>query len=190
MLKKELARLLGVSESMVSRHAKQGMPTDSVERARRWRKRHLEPGRVKGQRYDPKAKAATTTKAAPAPDLGACISLLDHALQLGPVPHDAPVLTNTRTALRTMPNWRTAADSLAMPVRVWVRLIDALYRTSAVAKARAMEQAASMTAVQLADAMHEGNAPDWAAGVLLEVAWDLYEFDGRSLPDDDDEGDE
>lgn len=190
MLKKELAQLLGVSESMVSRHAKQGMPTDSVERAQRWRKRHLEPGRVKGQRYDPKAKAATTTKAAPAPDLGACISLLDHALQLGPVPHDAPVLTNTRTALRTMPNWRIATESLAMPVRVWVRLMDPVCNKDAESKVRAMDPAASMTAAQLADAMHKGDAPEWVAGGLLEAAWDLYELDGRSLPDDDDEGDE
>lgn len=188
MLKKDLAQLLGVSESMVSRHAKQGMPTDSVERAQRWRKRHLEPGRVKGQRYDPKSKAAT--KAVAMPDLGVCISLLDQALQLAPVPHDAPVLLNTRTALRTMPDRLAAADSLAMPVRVWVRLIDPVCNNDAVSKVRAMDPAASMTAAQLADAMHKGDAPPWAAYVLQEAAWDLYGFDGRSLPGDDHEGDE
>lgn len=53
MLQKELANLLGVSPAIVSRHAKQGMPTDTLERAQRWRKRHLEPGRVKGNRYTP-----------------------------------------------------------------------------------------------------------------------------------------
>jgi hypothetical protein len=37
---------------MVSRLAKRGMPTDSIERAERWRKRHLDPGRVKGVRAD------------------------------------------------------------------------------------------------------------------------------------------
>ncbi len=52
MLKKELAQALGISGSMVSRLAKRGMPTDSVARAERWRRRHLEPGRVKGQRLD------------------------------------------------------------------------------------------------------------------------------------------
>ncbi len=35
---------------MVSKLAKRGMPTDSLERALRWRRRNLEPGRVKGQR--------------------------------------------------------------------------------------------------------------------------------------------
>ena len=53
MQQKELANLLGVSPAMVSRHAKRGMPTDTLERAQRWRKRHLEPGRVKGARYTP-----------------------------------------------------------------------------------------------------------------------------------------
>lgn len=48
MTKKELAALLGISGAMVTRLAKRGMPTDSLERAQRWRKRHLEPSRVKG----------------------------------------------------------------------------------------------------------------------------------------------
>lgn len=52
MTKKELAALLGISGAMVTRHSKRGMPTDSLERALRWRKRHLEPGRVKGTRFD------------------------------------------------------------------------------------------------------------------------------------------
>ena len=64
MLKKELATLLGVSESMVSRHAKKGMPTDSLERAQRWRKRHLEPGRIKGSRFDPKQSTGPVAPAA------------------------------------------------------------------------------------------------------------------------------
>jgi transcriptional regulator with XRE-family HTH domain len=47
---KELARLLGISPQMVSKLRKRGMPTDSLERAQRWRRRNLEPGRVKGVR--------------------------------------------------------------------------------------------------------------------------------------------
>ena len=50
MLKKELADALGISAPMVSKLAKRGMPTDTVERAQRWRKRHLEPGRLKTNR--------------------------------------------------------------------------------------------------------------------------------------------
>lgn len=52
MQQKELAILLDISPSMVSRLAKMGMPTDDPERAKRWRKRRLEPGRVKGTRAD------------------------------------------------------------------------------------------------------------------------------------------
>lgn len=53
MTKKELAQLLGISGSMVTRLEKRGMPVDSLERAQRWRKRHLEPGRMKGTRFNP-----------------------------------------------------------------------------------------------------------------------------------------
>ena len=60
MQQKELATLLDISPTMVSRLAKRGMPTDTLERAERWRKRHLEPGRVKGSR-------AGTTKTTPRP---------------------------------------------------------------------------------------------------------------------------
>lgn len=54
MKKADLAQALGISASMVSRLSKRGMPTDCVERAQRWRKRHIETGRMKGVRYDPK----------------------------------------------------------------------------------------------------------------------------------------
>ena len=63
MQQKELATLLNISPAMVSRLAKRGMPTDTLERAERWRRRHLEPGRVKGARLDqpdgPKPTPAT-----------------------------------------------------------------------------------------------------------------------------------
>lgn len=65
MEKQELARLLGISPSMVSRLAKRGMPIDSVERAARWRRRHLEPGRVKGMRAG--THSSTHAEAPPAP---------------------------------------------------------------------------------------------------------------------------
>lgn len=57
MKKAELAQALGISASMVSRLAKRGMPVDCVDRAKRWRNRHIEPGRIKGVRFDPKAEA-------------------------------------------------------------------------------------------------------------------------------------
>jgi hypothetical protein len=57
MNQKELAALLDISPAMVSRLKKQGMPTDTLERAQRWRKRHLEPGRIKGSRFGPNRTA-------------------------------------------------------------------------------------------------------------------------------------
>lgn len=52
MMKKELAAALGISAAMVTKLARRGMPTDTPERAERWRRRHLEPGRIKGVRAD------------------------------------------------------------------------------------------------------------------------------------------
>jgi len=76
MQQKELASLLDISPAMVSRLAKRGMPTDTLERAERWRKRHLEPGRVKGSRFG--TVKATARKPA---------SLASHATPQGPA-HD------------------------------------------------------------------------------------------------------
>lgn len=63
MLQKDLATALDISPAMVSKLFKRGMPTDSVERAQRWRKRHLEPGRLKSN----KAKGDTQKSPAPTP---------------------------------------------------------------------------------------------------------------------------
>lgn len=81
MTKTELAQMLGISASMVSRLAKRGMPVDDVDKAKRWRKRHLEPGRVKGMRVDtivepvqPLAPAAPTK---PTPDLAGQLAVIE-----------------------------------------------------------------------------------------------------------------
>lgn len=58
MKQSDLATALGISQGMVSRHAKMGMPTDSVEAARRWRDRHLELARRKEYRGDMPPRAA------------------------------------------------------------------------------------------------------------------------------------
>lgn len=69
MQQNELANLLGVSSAMVSKLKKQGMPVDDLDRAKRWRKRHLEPGRIKGSRFDPTkpVRAMINKPAAPTP---------------------------------------------------------------------------------------------------------------------------
>ncbi len=88
MQQKELAHLLDISTAMVSRLVKRGMPTDTLERAERWRKRHLEPGRVKGSRFG-------TTKAAPRP----------------PTHQSAPAHCATVPAPPAVPNFETAGDA-------------------------------------------------------------------------------
>lgn len=67
MTQKELAEALGISQAAVSKLARRGMPTDSVERASRWRRRHLQTGRMKGMRAD---TIAPKPKATEAPDTG------------------------------------------------------------------------------------------------------------------------
>ena len=67
MLQKDLATALDISPAMVSKLFKRGMPTDTVERAQRWRKRHLQPGRLKSS----KAKSDHQKSPTPAPPSGA-----------------------------------------------------------------------------------------------------------------------
>lgn len=52
MNRKELALELGISGAMVTKLAKRGMPTEDLEKARRWRKRNLQTLRTKGVRID------------------------------------------------------------------------------------------------------------------------------------------
>ena len=93
MTQKELAQALGISAGMVSRLAKRGMPTDDLERAKRWRKRHLEPGRVKGVKRDPQtiqamqkqhktllAQAVAEAKRSAGPPLRDALPCFDEAL--------------------------------------------------------------------------------------------------------------
>lgn len=142
MLMKDLAEQLGISGSMVSRLAKRGMPTDSLERAQRWRKRHLEPGRVKGQRFE--AGATSTMKPPACASAGGADRrdgvahgqaatrllqavevagrLLDAALfGMGEGGPDAET-DRYRALLRLLPD----GQSPRLPVRVWVSLLNHL----------------------------------------------------------------
>ena len=108
MLKKELAEALGISGAMVSKLAKRGMPTDSLERAQRWRRRHLEPGRVKGQRMGttapPEATPRTTTPPAPGSEVTRANHLTEVAAHILDGGGDiAALLPGIRAALRAVP---------------------------------------------------------------------------------------
>lgn len=140
MTKSELAKMLGVSPSMVSRLAKRGMPVDSLERALRWRKRHLEPGRMKGQRYDPNEAPPK-----PAPVVSAPIPVIDpeapfrwtfeaglrdvlaitaaDAWALLALPVDAQPEAVTEHVRRIL--WAVSDEHWPpLPVGLWVRLLD------------------------------------------------------------------
>ncbi len=52
LTRKDLAAALGVSEQLVSVHAKRGMPTHSVAAAIAWRRHHLDPTRTRHNRLD------------------------------------------------------------------------------------------------------------------------------------------
>ena len=131
MTKKELAIALGISASMVTRLEKRGMPVDSVERAQSWRKRHLEPGRIKGSRFDPDAAPQATEPpaarpAAPPVDpmaqvnrlAGAVHAALTDAAEFNE-PAALPELAPLRAALRQLPD----DASPRMTARVWFCLL-------------------------------------------------------------------
>jgi hypothetical protein len=130
MQQNELAKLLGISPAMVSRLAKRGMPTDTVERAERWRKRHLEPGRVKGSRFDAAQFNKATTPATPAPaaaaipgeslaEVEAAGVELDQALTAGDAEWAAVMLQQARDLLRILPD--DAEPRLTL--RAWLALV-------------------------------------------------------------------
>lgn len=146
MLKKELAALLGISPAMVSRLAQRGMPVDTVERAQRWRKRHLEPGRIKGTRFDSNASLAPVHPGQIAPILAPCVDLarlvreVDAALATTPTQNRGALLAPLRYSLRQLPD--DAAP--AMPLRVWVALVNWVLSDDSRAR-HAQDQTAMLT---------------------------------------------
>lgn len=151
MSQKELAEALNISPAMVSKLAKRGMPTDTLERAQRWRKRHLEPGRVKAF----KAPAGRATQQTPPPQQsGHAVASAGHAPTGQPgnwLDMAAPELVSVRTVeavaaacaylLQNAPSPDEAAYPLAflrdllrrtdphevrfrLPLGVWLRLVD------------------------------------------------------------------
>lgn len=86
---------LGISEAMVSKLRKRGMPMGDVEKAKRWRNRHLEPARMKGTRFDAKAAPAVPRKAV------VQVTLIEEARQLlGDWPGCTPLPERLEPGLR------------------------------------------------------------------------------------------
>lgn len=122
MTKKELAQLLGISGSMVSKLSKIGMPTDTLERAQKWRKRHLEPGRMKGTRFDPdKIRPAVLGPKPSTPQPAEFVERARAMLNIATVANDAgqsiaPLIPSLRAALHAVPVHERA--SVLLPVNV------------------------------------------------------------------------
>lgn len=140
MLQKDLAKILDISPAMVSKLKKLGMPTDDPVRAQRWRKRHLEPGRIKGSRFDPTQKAQPpapmAATLAPVADSGLVTELLaeieaagtelDRALSEGDDEWVAVMMQQVRDLLRMLPDG--AWPNMTLPVwQVLTAEIQALY---------------------------------------------------------------
>lgn len=129
MQQQELATLLGVSAGMVSRHVKKGMPTDTLERAEKWRRRHLEPGRVKGVRYEPKRIAKPTLSKPVSParavpgvtvaDVEVLADLTDAALTRGNQDVAETTVKQLRGLLKQIPDDASPRFTL----RVWLALV-------------------------------------------------------------------
>lgn len=172
MQQNELAKLLDISTAMVSRLAKRGMPTDTLEHAQRWRKRHLEPGRIKSARFNPTQatkptapKPATPDKAAAAvpgvsvadfeaavADVEAAGAELDNALATGDQAWAGVMLQQVRESLRKM-GLETDPNDEAEPrlsLRVWVALCAYVLTLDGVME-RATNPAELLTPIQFCE---------------------------------------
>ena len=195
MLKKDLAEQLGISGAMVSRLAKRGMPTDSLERAQRWRRRHLEQGRMKGNRFDPNQMAApppTPASAKPAPPLESpspdtvllreiemaarCFAVV---LRGADEASGALLLAELRQRLRLLP----PGAQPAMPVRTWIALTDwALSNESEVRQFELQDEVATPDDFAM---LVNASIPVGGEFWLVEACdWEGYSLNG--FPDVDD----
>ena len=191
MQQKELAALLGVSPAIVSRHAKRGMPTDTLERAEKWRRRHLEPGRVKGARYEPShtakpapLKAVSPARAVPCAtvaDVEALADLTNSALARGNQDAAEILIVQLRALLRQLPD----DASPRLTLRVWLALVIYLLHEEAEVR-HAPDIEALLTPGEFG--MRVGREWAWPAHMVLFEAsdWDDIAIHGYpEYPDDE-----
>lgn len=162
----DLARELGISTSMVSRLAKRGMPTDSVERAARWRRRHLEPARTKRPAAVDSPPAPAAQKAPPTPPRiqhpssarQAAEALMQYAGEMLERGEDiARLVPSLRGTLATVPVAEREAVVLPVPV-MDVLVADVL----AIVRECEAEALAPVATVLAADAQHLASACEMA----------------------------
>jgi hypothetical protein len=182
MQQKELATLLDISPAMVSRLAKRGMPTDTLERAERWRRRHLEPGRVKGARIDQPARPKPERPAPPRPaayvsdaQIEAAGDLADGALRRGDqFAADALILQ-----LRELLPHCAPGASPRLTVRVWLALLVYLLHEDAAIR-NAPDMGARLTPAECGELFHPW---PWPAHVVIFEACDFDRHSINGWPD-------
>lgn len=192
MQQKDLAILLDISPAMVSRLAKKGMPTDDLERAQRWRKRHLEPGRVKGIRADtikPK-QPPNPAPAKPSPALaalGARVAemealgdLIDGALNRGNQTEAARRIMQLRLMFRQSNAIKD--ESARLTVRVWLALLDYILHPDAEIR-RTPNMGEYLPARECGARIGAGGI-GWAAHTVLFECCDFCDYAVNGWPDD------
>jgi hypothetical protein len=106
----EIGRELGLSKAAVSKLKARGMPCSSADAARRWRARHLEPGRIRPD---------------PGPSPRTLVDRVHELHELAAVAHRIGrfdlVADALRSALRDVPQTQRAAVRLAPAL--WVALV-------------------------------------------------------------------
>jgi hypothetical protein len=183
MQQKELATLLDISPAMVSRLVKRGMPTDTIERAERWRRRHLEPGRVKGSRADTIKPALAPPKtnrpqAAPpvlvsVPDMEAVGGLIEDALAKGNQYGAAVRAFQLRCLMRQI----TDNDCpVRLTLRVWVFLLDYVLHQEAEVRS-AIATGELLTAAEFCSSSTQSQN-HWSPGSVL---FEVCDFDDDAL---------
>lgn len=183
MEQKELARLLDISPAMVSRLAKRGMPTDTLERAQRWRKRHLDPGRVKGSRADtfqpkqPASQPTITPESAPAArpstveEIETLGDLIDGALNRGNL-GAAEVRVMQLRRIFKLSSHGPAEYKARLTIRTWVALLDYTIHFDAVLR-HAPDQGEYLNASECGQRI----PPDGGQWEAETVLWVCCDFD-------------
>lgn len=211
MLKKELAVELGISGAMVTKLAKRGMPTDTVERAKRWRRRHLQPGMVKGFRAGtvvppeplvahvppppiPQPLAWPTDWARiTAPDMVGVTMVEAVGLACGQILREDCQVNQAGYAVAFLRDLMRRLDpdddlKVRLPLCVWIALTDhALHKEANVRLAPDHKQLAVLNAEAFATTVHGTLSWPWE---WLEFARDQEGYSVFGWPDDGQDDDE
>lgn len=196
MLQKELAKILGISPAMVSKLKKLGMPVDDPDRSRRWRKRNLEPGRIKGSRFDPNrgAQIVAAPHATPStatadlqaellPEVEAAGAAIDQALATENGEWAALMVAQVRDLLRKI--FDDAQPRLSL--QVWLALVEWFIHPDC-AIGKAPDKETLLTPAEFAMRWHGWEIAHDLNAYALDQArdWDDRSINGwPECPDDD-----